>query len=144
VTSVVLDTNVLVSLWIFSDPRYAALRAAVEGGRWQALCNDACLAEYERVLAYPQFGLDAARRARLFDDYRRILRPVAAPDVPQPPLPSCQDSDDQKFLELARDGGAAWLVTGDRALLRLARRNRRAGLFGIVTPEAASALLPAA
>jgi predicted nucleic acid-binding protein len=51
-------------------------------------------------------------------------------------LPNCSDRDDQKFLELARDAGAAILVTKDKALLKLARRTARDGLFRIMPPEA--------
>ncbi|MGV3656140.1 MAG: PIN domain-containing protein, partial [Noviherbaspirillum sp.] len=51
-------------------------------------------------------------------------------------LPQCRDKDDQKFLELARDAGAAALITKDKALLKLAGKARRAGLFAILTPQA--------
>jgi hypothetical protein len=62
------------------------------------------------------------------------------PVQPEPAaLPRCKDRDDQKFLELARDAGADWLVTADKALLRLARGGRLRGLFRILTPEAALA-----
>ena len=134
---VVLDTNVLVSLWIFADSRYAPLRAALEDGRWQALTNAACLAEFERVLNYPQFDFAPARQQQALAEYRRLTSAVVAATAPCAPLPRCKDKDDQKFLELARDGAAAWLVTADRALLVLARRQKLAHLFRIVTPDAA-------
>jgi uncharacterized protein len=56
-------------------------------------------------------------------------------------LPRCKDKDDQKFLELARDGGAHWLVTADKLLLRLRRGRRLENLFGILTPDEALASL---
>jgi len=46
----------------------------------------------------------------------------------------CSDSDDQKFIDLAVASGAAWLISRDRAVLRLARRASAFGL-AIVTPE---------
>jgi predicted nucleic acid-binding protein len=46
----------------------------------------------------------------------------------------CRDASDQKFLELARDCGADFLVTKDAALLVLARRKIRRAPFAIVTP----------
>ena len=134
---VVLDTNVLVSLWIFADSRYAPLRAALEDGRWQALTNAACLAEFERVLNYPQFALPPQRQQQALAEYARLAETVAALPAGQTPLPRCKDKDDQKFLELARDGAAACLITADRALLVLARRQRLAHLFRIVTPDTA-------
>jgi predicted nucleic acid-binding protein len=50
-------------------------------------------------------------------------------------LPRCADPADQIFLEAALAARADFLVTRDRALLELARRNRSMQ-FRIVTPEA--------
>jgi uncharacterized protein len=135
---VVLDTNVLVSLYVFADSRFAPLRARIESGEWQAVTNDACLDEFRRVLGYPLFSLTQAQQAGAFAAYaasamhHRDSAPAAATA-----LPRCKDRDDQKFLELARDSGAGRLVTADKALLRLARRDRLRDLFRILTPEAA-------
>jgi putative PIN family toxin of toxin-antitoxin system len=137
---VVFDTNVLVSMYVFADSRYAPLRGALEQGRVQAVTSDACLGEFARVLAYPQFAFATALQARALADYAAHALNFAGAAAPLP-LPRCKDPDDQKFLELARDAGAAWLVTSDRALLVLARRQRLAHLFRIVTPDAALALL---
>jgi putative PIN family toxin of toxin-antitoxin system len=130
---VVLDTNVLLSLFVFADSRYAPLRRRLDSGAWRALTDQRCLHEFRRVLAYPMFSLDAAAQVAAFDAYSRLAETIAAAADPIV-LPECQDPDDQKFLEVARDGGAQWLVTSDKALLRLARRKKLAHLFGIVTP----------
>jgi putative PIN family toxin of toxin-antitoxin system len=139
---VVFDTNVLVSLYVFADSRYAALRQAMEQGRVRAVTSAACLAEFARVLDYPQFDFAPERQAEALARYTRhamVCEDDAA--AAATPLPRCKDRDDQKFLELARDAGAAWLVTSDRALLVLARRQRLAHLFRILTPDAALVLL---
>jgi len=136
---VVFDTNVLVSLYVFDDSRYAPLREAFEQGRVQAVTNAACLAEFERVLAYPQFGFAPALQARALADYARYAVVVSHSES-DALLPRCKDRDDQKFLELARDARAGWLITGDKALLVLTRRQRLAHLFHIVTPDAALTL----
>lgn len=141
VLRVALDTNVLVSLWVFSDSRFAPLRAALEDGRWRAITNAACFGEFARVLDYPQFGVAPERQRIALAEYRSLAEEVTAIAVDAAPLPRCQDRDDQKFLELARDGRADWLVTADKALLRLARRQKLAHLFRIVTPDAALAAL---
>lgn len=137
---VVFDTNVLVSLYVFDDSRYAPLRGALESGRLRAVTSEACLGEFARVLAYPQFAFAAASQAKALADYGRHAACVSPPPG-DAALPRCKDRDDQKFLELARDAGASWLVTGDKALLTLARRKRLAHLFGIVTPDKALELL---
>jgi putative PIN family toxin of toxin-antitoxin system len=138
---VVFDTNVLLSLFIFADSRFAPLRGEVAAGRWQALTSAACLAEYRRVLGYPLFDLSAARQAAAYADYLALVQMIEAVPQEAAPLPKCQDRDDQKFLELARDGAADWLVTADKMLLRLRRGRRLEHLFRIITPDEALAAL---
>ncbi|HEY6896356.1 MAG TPA: putative toxin-antitoxin system toxin component, PIN family [Rhodocyclaceae bacterium] len=141
---VVLDTNVLLSLWAFTDSKFAPLRQQVEAGEWVALTTDECLAEFRRVLGYEQFGYDEQRQAQIHAAYAAIAQHHDGPPLTEPLLPRCRDRDDQKFLELARDGGAEWLISADKDLLRLARRNKLKGLFYILKPDAALAALLAA
>jgi putative PIN family toxin of toxin-antitoxin system len=127
---VVLDTNVWIDWLVFDDPAIAALREARRSERVQILANDACIEEFERVLAYPEFKLDHAQRLALraqlercvvrHESLRRTERAAA--------LPRCTDPDDQKFVTLACDAKADWLLTRDKALLRLARRLQQAGV----------------
>jgi putative PIN family toxin of toxin-antitoxin system len=134
---VVLDTNVLLSLYVFADSRFAPLREKIENAEWQAITNDACFTEFRRVLGYPLFELTVEQQQRALDAYStHVLNNVESRQV-NVILPRCTDHDDQKFLELALDSAADWLVTADRALLRLARRDRLRGLFRIITPEMA-------
>ncbi len=141
---VVFDTNAVLSLWAFTDSRFAPLRAEVDAGRWLAITRPDCLAEFQRVLAYPQFEFDAERQAAAFLSYQASAtlwyEPSAADAIV---LPRCKDRDDQKFLELARDSGADWLVTSDKLLLRMARRDKLKGLFRILKPEVALEALKA-
>lgn len=133
---VVFDTNVLLSLWVFADSRFAPLRDRIEHGEWIALTDEHCLAEFKRVLGYAQFKLSIERQAEIHADYSAIAQTNHPSKSILVPLPRCSDRDDQKFLELARNAGANWLVTADKALLKMARRNKLAGLFHIVTPDA--------
>jgi putative PIN family toxin of toxin-antitoxin system len=137
---IVLDTNVVLDLLHFRDPAVAAIDAALRAGRVQAVTNAACLEELRRVLAYPEFSLDPAARAALFERYRQFALLYVGPEAGAvgaiTALPRCTDPDDQKFLELARHCGAACLVSKDKALLRLARRMARSGGFAIVAPAA--------
>ena len=134
---VVLDTNVLVSLYVFVDSRFAPLRARIDSGEWQAFTNTACFGEFRRVLGYSMFALTEQQQSAALAAYAASATHCdEAPPAAAVPLPRCKDRDDQKFLELARDSAADWLVTADKALLRLARRDRLRGLFRILTPEA--------
>lgn len=136
---VVFDTNVLLSLFVFKDSRFAPLRGEVAAGRWIALTSAPCLAEYRRVLGYPLFSLTDERQEAAYAAYLTLVHTIDA--VPQDAiaLPKCKDHDDQKFLELARDGAAHWLVTADKLLLRLRRGRRMDPLFRILTPDEALA-----
>lgn len=57
-------------------------------------------------------------------------------------LPLCTDRDDQKFLELALGAHATTLITKDKALLKLARKTAKIGLFAIIPPQAWSLATP--
>lgn len=133
----VLDTNVVLDLLYFDDAPARPLRQAIESGRARCVVSNATLDEWRRVLAYPAFGLDAARQAVLFDRYQSLTLPqrvVAAADLPRKGgpahrgsrpawgrLPRCSDPDDQKFIELAVAARVQGLVSKDHAVLSLRR-----------------------
>jgi putative PIN family toxin of toxin-antitoxin system len=131
---IILDTNVCLDLFVFHDPRWAPLLAALESGAVQAVTRADCRDEYRIVLHYPHLPLDEAARLHAEARFDALIQ-VVAPDSRAIRLPVCSDRDDQKFLEIARDAGAAILVTKDKALLKLARKAAREGLFHIMTPE---------
>ncbi|MBC7858827.1 MAG: putative toxin-antitoxin system toxin component, PIN family, partial [Burkholderiaceae bacterium] len=127
---IVLDTNVCLDLFVFHDPRWAALLAALEGGAVQAVTREDCRAEYLVVLHYKHLPLDEASRAVSAARFDALIT-VVAPPVSGVRLPVCTDKDDQKFLEVARDAGATTLITKDKALLKLGRKTANAGMFKI-------------
>jgi putative PIN family toxin of toxin-antitoxin system len=132
---IVIDTNVCLDLFVFHDPRWAPLLAALERGELKAVTRADCRDEYLIVLRYPHLPLDDDSRlvaAARFDQ----LVTVVAPDSKPVRLPICSDRDDQKFLEIARDANASILVTKDKALLKLGRKTLQGGLFRIMLPEA--------
>ena len=132
---IVLDTNVCLDLFVFHDPRWATLLAAIESGTVEAVTRADCRDEYRVVLNYSHLPLDEQTRAVSAERFDALIRVVE----PQPKLvrlPVCTDRDDQKFLEVARDAGAEILITKDKALLKLARKTAQAGLFRIMVPEA--------
>ena len=131
---IVIDTNVCLDLFVFHDPRWAALLQALENGAVQAFTRADCRNEWLLVLDYPHLPLDAHSRAQAAARFDALIACVA-PLPAAAPLPQCKDPDDQKFLELARDIDAACLITKDKALLKLARRTQRAGMFAILPPE---------
>jgi putative PIN family toxin of toxin-antitoxin system len=132
---IVIDTNVCLDLFVFRDPRWASLLAALESGAVEAVTRSDCRDEYRIVLHYSHLPLDDSTRPDAAARFDALIR-VVAPDSRAVRLPVCTDRDDQKFLEIARDAGAAILVTKDKALLKLAKKTAKEGLFRIMTPEA--------
>ena len=135
---IVIDTNVCLDLFVFHDPRWAALLDALQNRRVEAITRDDCRTEWLKVLDYPHLPLDEASRPQAIARFDALIACIT-PDRTRPRaevrLPICTDPDDQKFLELARDGDARVLITKDKALLKLARKTARDGLFQIVPPD---------
>jgi len=136
----VLDTNTVLALWMFRDPKLEALRAWIEAGKCRLFSREDALEELRRVLAYPQFGVDTTAQYALRDSYRGRLSPLVTHEhakciTKATLLPACRDPDDQKFLEIAAQAPATHLITRDKELCRLARNRMIRQFFAIVTPE---------
>lgn len=112
----VLDTNVLISsaLRNGSLPHSALLKARMES---RILASEETLAEFREVLLRDKFDRDVDRALRegLLQEYARLctLVPILSP------IRACRDPKDDKFLEVAVNGHADAIVTGDRDLLDL-------------------------
>lgn len=136
---VVLDTNVCLDLFVFRDPRWLPLLAGLRNGSVKAVTRADCRREWEIVLDYPHLPLDEESKKRSAAEYDAVITLLGDGEInpiSEVRLPVCRDPDDQKFLELARDARATVLITKDKALLKLARRTAKAGLFKIIPPEA--------
>lgn len=133
---IVLDTNVCLDLFVFRDPRWADLHAALLNKTVEAVTRDDCRMEWQIVLNYPRLRLDDESRTRIAAEFDSLIACVA-PDLPcsEVRLPVCRDRDDQKFLELSHAANVDVLITKDKALLKLARKTAKAGLFIIIPPE---------
>ena len=132
----VLDTNTVLALWMFHDPRLRVLRDWIEADACVLCARADALSELQLVLAYRQFALDTLTQQRVLHDYRARVEISAATVVSgAQALPVCRDADDQKFLEITAEAGASSLLTRDKALLRLARHRLLRRRFSILTPE---------
>lgn len=125
--AVVLDTNTVLDWLVFDEPSVAAVAVAVQRGalRWLACATMreelACTLTYRSLAKWKP---DSERALSVFDQYAILF-----PCPPPAPLDlRCSDPDDQVFIDLALKHRASWLLTHDRALLRLAKRGRRHGV----------------
>lgn len=134
---IVLDTNVCLDLFVFDDPRCARLRESLHADEVIAVTDEACRAEWLRVLEYPALALDTHARVAAIGRFDALMRewPISPVEPNAPKPPRCRDPDDQKFLELAIRARARWLLTRDDHLLALARRAARDSLFTIQPPD---------
>jgi predicted nucleic acid-binding protein len=138
----VLDTNVCLDLFVFHDPRWAALLKGLQTGSLTAVTNPGCRAEWLAVLQYRHLPVTDENRPaiiRAFDQSIVCADSATPSDIK---LPICTDPDDQQFMELARDIKATHLITKDKALLKCAKRVANAGMFQIMKPESFLKLLP--
>lgn len=140
----VLDTNVWLDWLVFKDASVIGLKAAHAAQRIEIVRDQPGELELERVLAYKAIKplVQEALKPAILEELRRVS--TLHPGTTQPGrLPQCRDPDDQKFLELARDCSASWLVTKDRDLLTLGRAKFSLAGFRIVKPQECDWLLAA-
>lgn len=112
---VVLDTNILISAFVFpGGPPEDVFRAALEG-RIELVTSPPRLAELGRVLS-SKFGWEPSVAEEAVAQVARIGT-VVRPEETLAEI--AEDPDDDRVLEAALEGRADVIVSGDRHLLRL-------------------------
>ena len=135
IPNLVLDTNAVLDWLVFDNPASQPIAQAIVSGDVHWIVNAAVRDELAHVLARGVVDHWQPDLPRLWHTWERHTTLIEQPPQGSPQRrPQCTDADDQKFVDLALDTGAQWLVTRDRALLKLARRARSLGL-AIVAPE---------
>jgi putative PIN family toxin of toxin-antitoxin system len=118
----VLDTNIVLDMFVFRDVAVRELRDDLAHGKVQWLATASMRQELECVLRYEQIGgrmtaadVSAQQVLAAFDAHANV---VEAPPVA--PFP-CRDKSDQKFIDLAVAHGAT-LLSKDKQVLALRRK----------------------
>lgn len=133
--ALVLDTNVVLDWLAFDDAAMRPVAAAIAAGGVRLISSAACVEELQRALGYKAIRLDAAAQAKVLATYKHQAILVEAPaGGASLMLPRCDDPDDQKFLELARHAGARWLLTRDKALLKMAAKMKKLAGTEVIPP----------
>jgi len=124
----VIDTNIVLDLWLFEDPATIPLRAALQSGAISHLATASMRDELERVLAYPHLvkrmaksNIQAHDILNRFDEYLLAAEPAAKAAF------TCKDPDDQKFIDLAV-AHAAPLLSKDKAIMCMKKRLLQSGV----------------
>jgi uncharacterized protein len=136
IARVVLDTNAVLDWLIFRNPASIPLGNAIFSGSVRWLTSTNLRAELSHVLARGVVNEWATDFTFLWDTWN-----THAIELPDPPEHHgharlrCTDPDDQKFIDFAVAHQAEWLLTRDRAVLKLRKRALSLGLV-IATPQA--------
>ena len=119
---VVIDTNIILDVFVFNDAAAKPVRQALEAGELDWIATQPMRDELARVLAYPKivprlvfYQLSADYVLASFDRHA-CLREVAAKA-----RLTCSDPDDQKFVDLAV-AGQTLLLSRDRHVLSMSKR----------------------
>jgi len=114
----------------------AAQAVRVATGSDSVLASTDTLAELADVLSRPKFDPYVSIEER--QTFLRLFARLAEHVAISRPIRACRDPKDDKFLELAVNGSAGLIVTGDADLLALHPFHA----IAILTPSAFLALAP--
>jgi len=119
---IVLDTNIVLDLFVFDDPAAQPLKDALQTQQLQWIATPAMREELARVLAYkqivPRLAYYQRSAAEVLATFDRLARLV---DVAPKAHPTCKDPDDQKFIDLAVAHKTP-LLSKDHAVLCMKKR----------------------
>lgn len=115
----IIDTNVLLDLFVFEDQRATFLQEEINNKKAQMVYCPEMIEEFSDVLGRTQFGLSDARQKEILRCWQDMGTLI--PIHEQAPL-QCSDPDDQIFIHLAYQLRPAILVSKDRALINLRKR----------------------
>lgn len=112
--NIVFDTNVLISGYLWRGKPRQAIRL-IKSGDFSLLYCTGSLDEFVRVLS-AKFGLVSSEIYRVMLDSKSIGKRIA---ISSKDHPINEDPSDNLFINLAIDGNAKIIVSGDSHLLNL-------------------------
>jgi putative PIN family toxin of toxin-antitoxin system len=115
----VLDTNVLLDIFVFHDFRTLQLKHALLNHTLNPFATPKTLEEFADVLSRPLFALEKTAQEQLLEQWQSLAQILE--DVSLTPSPwRCHDADDQVFLDLAYTARPSILLSKDHEVLRFA------------------------
>ena len=119
---IVLDTNIVLDVFVFNDPAAEPLRQALARQALDWLATQPMRDELARVLVYPKivqrltfYKLTLEGVLTQFDQHARLVEVASKASV------TCTDADDQKFIDLAVQHQAL-LLSKDRDIISMRKR----------------------
>ena len=140
---VVIDTNVILDLVFWNDPRAETLKHLLETRQLTAVRDRESMLELAEVAARPHFLQSDEKSGQLVADW--CLRSLAVDEAAVRHQEStlkvrCKDPLDQKFLSLAVAAGAGFLVSKDKLVLKAGKKLRRFGILCVKPEDLSDAL----
>ena len=124
----VIDTNIVLDLWLFEDPATVPLRAALQSGAISHLATTSMRDELARVLTYPHLIKRMVKsNIQASDVLNRYDKYLLAAETAAKAACTCKDPDDQKFIDLAV-AHAVPLLSKDNAILCMRKRLLQSGV----------------
>lgn len=125
---IILDTNILLDIFVFEDVRADRLRNAVLNRQIKTYSNQTSVEELRDVISRPLFALEEGRQAEIMGQWQSLSQSIEDLKLEAAPW-KCQDPDDQVFLDLAFTVRPSILISKDNAVLRLATRALKEGVW---------------
>jgi uncharacterized protein len=112
---IVIDTNIFISAVLSPNGAYQAFAQAVQ--KFTIVQSDETYQEIADRIYKKKFDKYISNERR--EEFLNLIKTKSNFIQPTSQITSCRDPDDNKFLELAIDSNAKFLMTGDKDLLTL-------------------------
>ncbi len=109
---IVVDTNVLISGFIFPGSAISELLERILSGEFDLGMSDEILNEFKKVLRN-KFGLSS----EIAGEYAEIMSVNAVAVKPKEKITALKDKEDNRVLECGVEFGARYIITGDKQFL---------------------------
>ena len=118
---VVLDTNILLDIFVFNDERALHLKKALFDKTTHFIASQKTIEEFADVISRPLFKLDEQTQVAILAQWQSIAEQQDDSDLTPAPW-TCQDPDDQIFIDLAYQLRPSILISKDKVVLQTASR----------------------
>ena len=125
---IILDTNILLDIFVFEDVRADRLRNAVLNRQIKTYSNQTSVEELADVISRPLFALEEGQQVKIMGQWQSLSQSIEDLKLKAAPW-KCQDPDDQVFLDLAFTVRPSILISKDNAVLKLATRALKEGVW---------------
>jgi putative PIN family toxin of toxin-antitoxin system len=125
---IILDTNILLDIFVFKDPGIETLLEAIHSKQYLAVTCEAILNEFDEVIGRSLFALTPEEQEAIRNEARRLHQIETGTTITPAPF-TCSDPDDQIFLDLAFTLKPSTLLSKDKAVLKLKFKAKSHGIL---------------